>query len=427
MTMTANRKNTLQRTHWIKSPWTVLAFIVLGGLFGYFFPEAGQQLSPVARIFIGLMQMCILPIMITAIISSLGKLIKSPGSIRMLKTLMAVILVGIFMASAVGIAVGLLGKPGSGLSQSAKASIGKMLFVSEKTTTKAMNENVAPVSDFFVKMVPTNIFSALSEGNSLRILIFSILLGIAIGLVPLSASEQAIAMLNALFEAFKRIIGWIMYALPFGLFCIFASTLATTGLELFQSLAKFILMIYIGALLLFVVYQVAIWRLSGVTFLHSFVALGDTYIVALATTNSFIALPSALIAVQKNLKMDEQTSNLIIPLGTVINRQGVVMCFSLTAVFLAQLYQIPLGPEKLIVIFIGSALAGMAALGRLGIAVSTLAFVLDSIGVPLEVAFVILFAIEVFVEPLTSLLIIQSNCATAAAVERYGKHHADTP
>jgi len=427
MTMTANSKNTIQRTHWIKSPWTVLAFIVLGGLFGYFFPGAGQQLSPLARIFIGLMQMCILPIMITAIVSSLGKLIKSPGSIRMLKTLMVVILVGILMASAVGITVGLSGKPGSGLSQSAKANLGKMLFISEKTTAQAMNESVAPVSDFFVKMVPTNIFSALSDGNSLRILIFSILLGIAIGLVPLSASEQAIDMLNALFEAFKRIIGWIMYALPFGLFCIFASTLATTGLDLFQSLAKFILMIYIGALLLFIVYQLAIWRFSRVTFFQSFAALRDTYILALATANSFIALPSALIAVQKNLKMDEQTSNLIIPLGTVINRQGVVMCFSLTAIFLAQLYQIPLGPEKLTVIFIGSALAGMAALGRLGIAVATLAFVLDSIGVPLEVAFVILFSIEVFVEPLTSLLIIQSNCATAAVVERYGKYHADTP
>jgi Na+/H+-dicarboxylate symporter len=99
----------------------------------------------------------------------------------------------------------------------------------------------------------------------------------------------------------------------------------------------------------------------------------------------------------------------------------------LRKIFLAQLYQIPLGPEKLTVIFIGSALAGMAALGRLGIAVATLAFVLDSIGVPLEVAFVILFSIEVFVEPLTSLLIIQSNCATAAVVERYGKYHADTP
>jgi proton glutamate symport protein len=425
--MKTRERNTLQRTSWVKSPWTILAFIILGGLFGYLFPGAGKQLAPLAHIFIGLMQMCILPIMITAIISSLGKLIKSTGSMRMLKTLMAAIIVGVLTASAVGIAVGLSGKPGSGLSQATKANLGKMLFVSEKTTTSAMNENVAPVSDFFVKMVPTNIFSALSEGNSLRILIFSILLGIAIGIVPLTASEQAIDLLDALFEAFKRIIGWIMYALPFGLFCIFASTLATTGLDLFQSLAKFILMIYLGSALLFIVYSIVIWRFSRVTFYQSFVALRDTYIVALATANSFIALPSALIAAEKNLKIDEQTSNLIIPLGTVINRQGVVMCFALTAIFLAQLYEIPLGPEKLTMIFIGSALAGMAALGRLGIAVSTMAFVLDAIGVPLEVAFVILFSIEVFVEPLTSLLIIQSNCATATVVERYGKDHADTP
>jgi proton glutamate symport protein len=423
--MTTDGKNVIARTPWIKKPWAVLAFIVTGALFGYFFPDAGRKFSPLARIFIGLMQMCILPIMITAIISSLGRLIKSPGSLRRIKTLLIVFLAGILTASAVGIAAGLLGKPGSGLSQSAKASIGKMLYISEKTTAKTMHESVTPVSDFFVKMVPTNVFSALSEGNSLRILIFSLFLGIAIGLVPMPAGDQAIDIMNALFEAFKKIIGWIMYTLPFGLFCIFASIMATTGLDLFRSLVKFIVMIYLAAMLLFILYQLAIWKYTKVSLSESFTALRETYILALATANSFIALPSALIAAQKNLKMDEQTSNLIIPLGTVINRQGVVMCFSLTAVFLAQLYDIPLGTEQLIIILIGSALAGMASLGRLGVAVSTLAFVLDTIGAPLEVAFVVLFSIEVLADPLTAILIIQSNCATAAVVERYGKHHAE--
>jgi proton glutamate symport protein len=413
------------RTSWIKSPCTVLAAIILGGSFGYFFPGAGSRFSPAARIFIGLMQMCILPIMMTAIISSVGRLIKSPGAARMFKTLILFMFLGIFTASAVGIVVGLTGRPGVGLPVSVKASLGKMLFVSENSPAKSPVKKAETVSDFFVKMVPTNVFHAMSEGNSMKILIFSLFLGVAIGLVPLAASSQAIDMIDAFFEAFKRIISWVMYVLPFGLFSIFASTLAVIGIELFKSLAGFILMIYLGAALLFVVYQAVIWRFSRSALAGSFAALRDAYLVALATSNSFIALPSALIAVQKNLKMDERTSNLVIPLGVVINRQGVVMCFSLTAIFLAQLYEIPLGFEKVMVIFIGSALAGMAALGRLGIAVATLAFVLDAIGVPLEIAFVILFSIEVFVEPVTALLIIQANCATAAAVGGYGKNDAD--
>jgi len=413
------------RTPWIKSPWTVLAAIILGGSFGYFFPEAGSRFSPAARIFIGLMQMCILPIMVTAIVSSLGRLIKSPGAARMLKTMIIFMFLGIFTASAVGIAVGLIGRPGVGLPVSVKASLGKMLFASENSPAKPADEKVKTVSDFFVKMVPTNVFNALSEGKSINILIFSLFLGVAIGLVPHAASNQTIDMIDALFEAFKKIISWVMYALPFGLFSIFSSTLATIGLGLFQSLASFILMIYLGTVVLFVVYQTVIWRFSGCTVAESFAALRDVYLVALATSNSFVALPSALIAVHKNLRMDEKTSNLIIPLGVVVNRQGVVMCFALTAIFLAQLYEIPIGFEKLTFIFIGSALAGMAALGRLGIAVATLASVFDAIGVPLEIAFVILFSIEVFVEPITALLVIQANCATAAAVGGYGKHDAN--
>jgi proton glutamate symport protein len=416
--MVDSGKTSLRKRLTIESPWVILGAIIGGGLFGYFLKGPAQYLTAPGRIFINLMQMCILPIMITAIISSMGRLVKAPGSIRIIKNLFILIFLGLFLSSAVGLGAGLAGRPGAALSQSTKASMGKMLFLSEKSAPKGTAESNATLSDFFIKMVPTNIFAALSEGNSLRILLFTLLLGVAIGLVPHAAGETIIDFTVALFESFKKIIGWVMKALPVGLFCVFAGSVATTGLGIFHSLGKLLAVIYGAAVVLFTVYQILIGLSCRRSVRQSFVALRDTYLVALGTANSFIALPSALNSVQKNLRMDEKMSNLIIPLGIVINRQGVVLCFAVTAVFLAQLYDVALGAEKMAIILIGAALAGMAALGRLGVAASLLALVLEPLGLPVETAFIVLFSLEIFLDPLTAILIIQSNCATAAVLER---------
>lgn len=414
-------KSSLRKRLTVESPWVILGAIIGGGLFGYFLNGPAQYLTTPGRIFINLMQMCILPIMITAIISSMGRLVKAPGSIRIIRNLFILIFIGLFLSSAVGLGAGLAGRPGAALSQSAKASMGKMLFLSEKSAPERTAESDTPLADFFVKMVPTNIFAALSEGNSLRILLFTLLLGVAIGLVPHAASETIIDFTVALFEAFKKIIGWVMKALPVGLFCIFAGSVATTGIGIFQSLGKLLVVIYGAAAALFAGYQILIAFSCRQSVRQSFVALRDTYLVALGTANSLIALPSALNSVQKHLRIDEKMSNLIIPLGVVINRQGVVLCFAVAAVFLAQLYDVPLGAEKMAIILIGSALAGMAALGRLGVASSLLALVLEPLGLPVETAFIVLFSLEIFLDPLTAVLIIQSNCATAAALERINR------
>ncbi len=403
------------------SPWVILGAIIGGGLFGYFLSGPARYLTTPGRIFISLMQMCILPIMITAIISSMGRLVKAPGSARIIKNLFILIFLGLFLTSALGLGAGLAGRPGTALSQSAKAGMGKMLFLSEKSAPKGAAESNTPLADFLIKMVPTNIFAALSEGNSLRILLFTLLLGVAIGLVPHAASETIIDFTIALFEAFKKIIGWVMKALPAGLFCVFAGSVATTGLGIFHSLGKLLAVLYGAAAVLFIVYQILIGLSCRRSIRQSFVALRDTYLVALGTANSFIAMPSALNSMQKNLHLDEKMSNLIIPLGIVINRQGVVLCFAVTAVFLAQLYDVTLGAEKIAIIVIGAALAGMAALGRLGVAASLLAFVLEPLGLPVETAFIVLFSLEIFLDPLTAVLIIQSNCATAAALERINR------
>jgi len=90
-------------------------------------------------------------------------------------------------------------------------------------------------------LIPVNIFAALAEGHSLKILIFSILLGLAMGLIPLPVSDQFLDICDALCQSFKTIIGWLMTILPLGLFCIFADYISRVGASLFRALVGLIL------------------------------------------------------------------------------------------------------------------------------------------------------------------------------------------
>ncbi len=401
----------------LRSPWAIIAGIVLGGLFGLALPQGGSFVSPLARIYLGLLRMCILPIMVTAIVSGLGRLVRTPGATSALRRLALTVVIGALTASAIGLAAGLLFAPGAAVSEQSRASLGRMLHQADQMETPQAGKAARNASDFFVSMVPENIFAALSQGHSLQILIFSLLLGVALGMVKLPAAGMMLELLDSLCEAFKKIIAWFMYALPLGLFCIFADFVSSTGLGIFETLGRFILAFICGCSVIFAVNLVVIWQRTRQSLPRIVAALRETLLVALSTSNGFIAIPPALREAEKGLGLSHAAANLVIPLSVVINRQGVVLAFSLTIVLLAQLYGVTLGPEALSMALFGAALAGTAALGRLGIASGLLAFVLQPLGLPVETAFIVLVSVEVLFEPLTALLAIFPAVTTAAVID----------
>ena len=145
--------------------------------------------------------------------------------------------------------------------------------------------------------------------------------------------------------------------------------------------------------------------------------------VAFGTSSSFAAIPSALRCLQNNLKVSKSNTNLVIPLGISINPQGSVMYFALATVLIAQIYNVPLGPQGLVIAFIGSILAGMGTSGVPGAgALSILALILVPLGLPAQTAIILLIAIDPIMDPLLTALNMHANCAaTVLAEERETK------
>jgi proton glutamate symport protein len=404
---------------WLLSPWLIFISIFSGAAIGIFDKELANQLLPFGTLYLRLLQMLVLPMLMTAVMSGLGNLFVSGIKKSQLSRLIRFLFTGLIIASCIGMLFGVLGHPGDGLKHEAKVTLGKTINQSEQNAAIQAQAQPPSMFSYVQAMIPENIFSSLVKGDTLAILFFSILTGISMGMLNNEENKSALTVINAFYNIFLYIIGWMMHLLPFGLLCLFAGQIAHVGMDIVWATAKLIQYIYISCIATIIVYSVIIWwkvrhRLS---YLQTLAGLRQPLVVALGTASSFATIPSALGALKDNLKVDENISDLIIPLGMTINPPASVLQFAISSIFIAQIYGTELGFDQLLIVFIGAILAGLASSSAPSmVALSMIAMILDPLGLPSSVAIILLIAIDPVVDPIVTVLNVQANCALAVSL-----------
>jgi len=401
--------HTKLKTPWLLNPWVVLSSVLIGAGIGIYQPELGIKMAPIGDIYLALLEMCVLPILVSAIISGLGRLLGSKTRPIRLSRLFLVFIAGLMLASAVGIASGLLLEPGSGLDQEARAVLGRQLESVERLESSTVTITRPTIGALIMDIVPRNIVAAISQGPSLAVLFFAIVFGCALGLLRTPAAEMALTFVEGVYGAFLKIIFWILYGLPIGLIGLFAGQISRMGPDIMWVLMDLVLACALSAVVLLIIYSIAIWRAVGGPFLATLLVFKQTFVIAL-TASAFATIPSALHALHSGLKIPRSTADLVFPLGINLNRHGSVFQFALAAVFMAQLYSVPLDAQSLTTIWIGAIFAGMAALGGLP-GLGMLALVLQFLGLPSEVAIILLTSVDSLMVPMLVLVSVYANCA----------------
>ncbi len=414
-------------------PLSIFIGMSAGIVIGLFFPETAGRIAPLGSFFLSFLQMCVIPIMSTAIILSLCNLLRSENTATCLSRLLVTFICGLIFASAVGLVLGLIGKPGAKLDKQSKISLGKILTESESKSGSefapemeiSLNDslekkNQSPdIMQHLYEMIPSNIFTALSDGKNVKILFFSVILGIAIAFVPKDVGDHFLNNCYAIFKAFEKIIVSAMYALPFALCALLADQISLVGIEVLYAMIRFVIILYIGALLIIIVNSVIIRITTGISFFRSFQKLKDTLFIAFGTRSSFAAMPTALRELHEGLSVKAETANFVMPLGITLCRYGTVMTFALSTVFFAQLYEMPLNIQSMMIILIGSVIGGISAAGAPGAAaISMLAVEFDLLGLPLAPAIILLLAVDPVTDPILTLVNVHTNCAAATWIAK---------
>jgi Na+/H+-dicarboxylate symporter len=397
------------------NPIAIFAGIVLGGLYGWVDKGGTPFIEPLGDIYLKLLQMCVIPLLFTAVVTSLSKLFSDGAASRYVGRLVVLIVIGLVLAGGLGLALGAWGQPGAELQQQAKQIIGQVIVRAEAETALISADNPAGIGDIAFAIVPENIFVALSSGNMLAILFFAILFGVALGSIGTDKAERAIGLFETLYETFIKIIEWLMYALPVGLFCLAYSQVSAIGVDVLLAMTKLVLYIYAGSVALIILYSIVIWLRVGGSYWKSVAALKESVFVAIGTSSSFAAVPAALRGLKDGLKLDRSVVDLVMPLGITLNPPGSVFHFALATIFLSNLYGIQLDFGQVLFVLVAATLAGIASAGAPGIAaLSMISIILIPLGLPVEVAIILLVAIDPIVDPILTVVNLQANSATTA-------------
>jgi proton glutamate symport protein len=403
-------------------PQLLVLSLVLGVVLGTLTPSFAKSIEFIGQIYVNLLKLCVLPILFSAICLSTAQLINIPDSRKLIWKMSVILIITQFMAGAVALFVGLIFQPGAGINQQTLASLGGQINMSGINFEVALNsapklDTENPFLNLISSTVPSNIFEALSENRSLQVVFFSILFGVALGLMKNNSSSRILAGLEEVYTSFRMIIKWFTMILPIGLFSLISTQIAKTGFVTIVLMSKFVIVSSITLIVIYLLNVVALSIRSQKSLLTVLKSSKEYSMITMATSNSSAGMPSAIYSLTETLKFDSQIVNSVLPISIIAFRYGVVTYFTLVTVFAAQLYNVNIGINEGILIIIGSMFASVASSGSAGVAtLPALEIVFKPIALPLDSTLVLLIAIDPVLNPLRATTNISAAMASSSFI-----------
>ena len=354
------------RTHYLYI--AVLVAVGLGIIVGLAAPDFGAALKPIGTAFVNLIKMMIAPVIFCTIVLGVGS-VRSAAQVGKVGGLaLGYFLTMSTIALAIGLAVGNIVKPGSGLDITKDvAAAGAGQVAPEKQTT----------TEFLLHTIPDTLVSSLTSGDVLQALLVALLVGFA--LQAMGRTGQPI--LTAIGHAQKlvfRILAMIMWLAPIGAFGAMAAVVGETGVDALKSLAVLMFAFYITcALFVFVILGTLLRVVTGINIFSLFKYLGREFILIVSTSSSESALPR-LIAKMEHAGVSKPTVGVVVPTGYSFNLDGTAIYLTMASLFIAEAMGEPLKIGEQISLLVFMVIASKGAAGVTGAGMATLAGGLNS-------------------------------------------------
>ena len=351
-----------------------------------------DYIKPAGVIFVNALKMIAVPLIIASLIVGVANLGDISKLSRMGGKTVALYIVTTTIATTIGLFIVNIIQPGHVITPETREEIlGIYSTEAIATTGKAELLKKQGPLDPLVRMVPENFFSAtIDNSNMLQVVFFSLIFGIAILKVPKDKSRTVIAFFEGANEVILTIIHFIMALAPFGVFALIASLIVelagdnpSKAWEILSALLVYSITVIIGLLIMILAIYPSIFKLfTKVKYRRFFKGIREAQLLAFSTSSSSATLPVTMECVEKNLRVSEEISSFVLPLGATINMDGTSLYQSVAAVFIAQAMGIHLTLGNQIMIVITAVLASIGSAGVPGAGMVMLVIVLEAIGIP---------------------------------------------
>lgn len=323
--------------------------------------------------FINLMKVMIVPL----VSISLAMGAASIGDIKKLKRIGTKVLGFYFATTAIAVAIGLFVAKVSGI------GIGMGMVHGELPKGEFKIAEQGKLIDILLDMIPKNIINAMSEEKMLAIIVFFLLLGVAISALG-DKVKNVKALLEEANELVLKMVELIMEVAPIGIFALISKVVASTGVDVLVKLLGFVAATLFAFVIHTGVYQIMLATMAKVSPLRFFKKFFNVISVAFSTSSSNATIPVNIETLTEKFGISEEISSFTIPLGATVNMDGTAIMQGVAAVFIANLYNIHLGPTQYLGIILTAVLASVGTAGVPGAGMLMLSLVLKQAGLPLE-------------------------------------------
>lgn len=350
--------------------------IIVGAIF-YGNPNVETYLKPMGDIFLRLIKMIVVPIVFASLVVGIAGAgdIKQVGKLGV-KTI-AYFEIVTTIAIIVGLLIGGIFHPGTGInmSQLSKVSIDKYVNTAETAAHHGF-------ADTFVNIVPTNIFEALTSGNMLSIIFFSVMFGLGVSAIG-EKGKPVLEFCQGVADSMFWVTNQIMKTAPFGVFALIGITVSKFGLKSLIPLGKLAITTY-GSMIFFVLVILGIIAKIAGTNIFTFIRiLKEELILAYTTASSETVLPKIMLKME-NFGCPKSIASFVIPTGYSFNLDGSTLYQAIAALFIAQMYGIHLSIFAQINLMIVLMLTSKGIAGVPGVSFVVLLATLGSVGIPVE-------------------------------------------
>jgi proton glutamate symport protein len=281
--------------------------------------------------------------------------------------------------------------------------------------------------DFLVNLIPSNPFAAASAGQLLPLIVFTALFAAATGTLSEQYRNTLVTLADAVSAALIKLVWWILWLAPIGVFGLAAPVTSQLGWGLVQSLAVFVVSVIVALAIYIVLLYLPLLRLVGGVSPWKFAtsAFGAASI-AFSTTSTVAALPVTLEEAKINLGVSDPVADLVLPLGASMYRAGSALFQGAAIVFLAHLYEVPFPLTAVGGAIFATFLVSLSVAPVPSSGVMTLAPALDAVGIPLS-GLAILLGIDRIPDMFRSTTNLLGQVTTSVLVDQWVGEPSPTP
>lgn len=416
-----------------RSTLGLIACLAVGGLCGVFAEPAGAFAYFVGELYLCVVNMAAIPLLVVATFFGLRQVIALPRPRTRVGTIMLLALAFVVLCATGGTLAGVLAMPGQHLSAEAHAHLGELVLKSAGAEDVRValfaqgaggagtaanpgadaGTSVIDVSDLF----PDNFYRVLAQGHPLGILTGTILFGLAFAALSRDQTRMLSNVFEGVYRALETIIAQANLLIPVLVFGVAAHLTSQTEGATLSAMSSFLVCFALSALVFAGLALTTIAARAGQSLPQVLSGLKAPLLVGLTSGSATAPIPHTIEAMSERLGFSRGVVELVVPFGSVFVRAGSALYYALAAVFVANLYERPLGAGEIALVCAAAVVAAFVSAGQSGVAaVGYTGVVLSMLHLPAEAAGVLFVSVDLICEGPRNALSLLAVCTVIALV-----------